>query len=973
MKRNHQNKGMYLFSTTNRTIAARLCITRLLALLLMFLPTTLLAGVVGQSPMYGGNGIPFTDTSTNYQPLTGVQVRAGAIIDAIQAVSPQNYAIHGGVGGNLYSITLNLGEYITGISGENCDFQFDVNRLVSKISFVTNQSRTFGPYGTSSYCSNITSFNYTVPAGNQVLGFYGNSGQYLNAIGVIYGTIDPLAYYAMDEKSWSGTTGEVIDSSGNGYNATAAYRTGSTYPTNGRQPQALTGSPGTCNYGAFTDQQYLSLPPAMPHLSGNFSVSAWFNTANAGQVNQRIISDDQNNSGGYALTLNGNGVTGNLQFIQRPSFSLTTNYAFQSNTWYFVGVSASASSSTITMLIYNQAGTLIASNTGSNNSLSSETGGASIGAEAANSSEILGFNGFIDEARLYRTALSNAEIATLSQLRHSCPVYSYNAANMNCVAVGTTGNTGHLYTQLAATAFNVDVVALKSDGSVETDFAAAGNKNVTLEFVDGSGNTVCGSRAMLNPAISQTVSFTATDSGRKTVSTTVGKAYRDLRCRVTDANQSPSLVTCSGDDFAVRPTSLTVTSSNANADSAGTSTTATPAIRAGNNFSLTATANAANYDGTPSINSSAIQPHTGATQTGNLNGVFAAAIAASSTASGSAFAYSEVGYFRFNINGLYDNTFTAIDAANGDCTAGFSASGGVNACNFGNTATTSYFGRFTPDHFAVSPSTTAPACSNNFTYFGQDGLVTNFTLTAQNTTNITTQNYTGSFAKLGLTTWANYNFSASPLPTGSSLSASTTAPSGVWNNGSANISAKHLISRPTAATAPTNITISAAPVDSDGVTMASSAVSTASNFKYGRLYSPNTYGSELLPLNVPIEAQYWNGTAYQRNQQDSCSVIPTTSIAMGNYKNNLVACETALTGAGTMSAGKVIANLSKPGSGNNGSVDLTVNINSAAGSTCTPTATTATSAAIPWFGTNTSSRATFGLFRTPVIYIRENF
>ncbi|HEY3299473.1 MAG TPA: LamG-like jellyroll fold domain-containing protein, partial [Methylophilaceae bacterium] len=665
------------------------CITLLLVLLLT--PTQLLAGVVGQSPLYGGSisaSTSFTDTSTNYQPLTGLNIRAGAIIDAIQAVSPKNYAMHGGLGGSLNSVTLNNGEYITGISGENCDFQFG-GREVSKISFATNQSRTLGPYGTSSFCSNITSFNYTVPAGNQVLGFVGKSSVYLDSIGVVYGTIDPLAYYAMDENSWNGTSGEVIDSSGNGYNATSAYRTGSTYPTTSQASRALTGSPGTCGYGVFSDQQYLSLPSAIPHLSGNFTISAWFNTADASQVTQRILSDDQNNTGGYALTLNDNGVVGRLKFIQRPSFSLIANYAFQSNTWYFAAVSVSASTSTVTMLIYNQAGTLVSSKTGSNNSTSSETGIATIGAESSGSSETLGFNGSIDEARFYKTALTNTEIATLSQLRHSCPIYNYDAANLNCVAVGATGNTGHLYTQIAGTAFNIDVVALKSDGSIETNFVISGNKNVTLEFVDGSGSTACASRAVLSPTVSQTVSFAASDAGRKTVSTTISKAYRDLRCRVTDANQTPSVVACSADDFAVRPTSFTVTSSNANADSAGTNTAATPTIKAGSNFSLTATANATNYDGTPSINSGTIQAHTGATQTGVLNGTFPAATATSGAATGSAFTYSEVGYFRFNTNGVYDNTFTAVDSANGDCNAGFNASGSLNACNFGNTATTS--------------------------------------------------------------------------------------------------------------------------------------------------------------------------------------------------------------------------------------------------------------------------------------------
>ncbi len=497
-----------------------------------------------------------------------------------------------------------------------------------------------------------------------------------------------------------------------------------------------------------------------------------------------------------------------------------------------------------------------------------------------------------------------------------------------------------------------------------------------MEFVDGSGSTACGSRSALSPALSQTVTFSATDVGRKSAAVTISKAYQNLRCRVTDANQSPSVVGCSSDNFAVRPTSFTVTSTNANADNTGSSTAASPAIKTGSNFSLTASADVTGYNGTPLIDPSKISAHAGAIQNGSVSGSFSSANISTGAASGTSFNYSEVGYFRLAANGIYDSSFTAVDAANGDCTTGFVASGGINACSFGNTSATNYFGRFIPDHFAITAGSTTPACGSSFSYFGQDGFTTAFTLTAQNSGNATTQNYTSSFAKLGLTAWSNYAFTAATLPAGSSLSASSTAPSSSWSNGVASVSAKHQVSRPTSATAPTSLTVSAAPTDSDGVTMSSTAVSAASSFRYGRLWMTNVYGSELLPLTAPIEAQYWstNGV-YQRNQLDSCSVISPQNIAMGSYKGNLAACETVISGGGTMSSGKTTVTLTKPGYGNNGTVDLSVNLNSAAGSTCTSsTATSATNANLPWFGSsNPSARETFGLFKSPVIYMRESY
>lgn len=550
-----------------------------------------------------------------------------------------------------------------------------------------------------------------------------------------------------------------------------------------------------------------------------------------------------------------------------------------------------------------------------------------------------------------------------------------------CLETGVTYNNltsspaarNPLYTKLAGTGFKFDVVALQTGGVQSTTYTAA--SNVTVELFDDSTSPQPACSAYASPVASQAITFAAGESGRKTLSTNfnIANAYRKLRCRVRDNNLTPVVYGCSSDNFAVRPTNFTV-SSTANADAAGASTTATPIVKAGANFSLTAASGVAGYNGTPSIDNTKLTAHTDATQVGVLSNSFSAANSSTGTATGAAFNYSEVGYFRLSANGVYDDTFTAVDSALGDCASGFTDSGGKYACSFGNASTTNYFGRFIPDHFTLTAGTTTPACSSAFSYLGQDGFTTSFTLTAQNAANATTQNYTGSFAKLGLSTWSNFNFTASGLPSGTTLSASATAPTGSWSNGVAAISAKHQVSRPASAVSPASITISAAPTDSDGVTMSNTTVSAASAFRYGRLFVPNAYGSELLPLSVPIEAQYWNGTTYQRNQLDSCTVFPASSIAMGNYRNNLSACETQVSVLSTMASGKTTAKLTKPGAGNNGSVDLTFNLISASGNTCTSsTASAATAASIPWFGTNPVSRATFGIYKTPIIYMRENF
>jgi MSHA biogenesis protein MshQ len=106
-----------------------------------------------------------------------------------------------------------------------------------------------------------------------------------------------------------------------------------------------------------------------------------------------------------------------------------------------------------------------------------------------------------------------------------------------------------------------------------------------------------------------------------------------------------------------------------------------------------------------------------------------------------------------------------------------------------------------------------------------------------------------------------------------------------------------------------------------------------------------------------------------------------SSIAMGNYLKQLNACETQITPTGNvaMVSGKLPGAglvLTKPGLNNSGSVDLAVNVGSAAtGNTCVAAVQSpATAANLPWFGPNPGARATFGIYKSePLIYRRENY
>lgn len=493
-------------------------------------------------------------------------------------------------------------------------------------------------------------------------------------------------------------------------------------------------------------------------------------------------------------------------------------------------------------------------------------------------------------------------------------------ANFNCVEVGGNAGSGHLYTKLVGGNFNFDIVALKADGSVETSYARDTNKTVTVQLVDGAGGSACAGRTALVAWPSQT--FSSGNAGRVTASAaSLSNAHPNLRCRVSDG----SVTGCSTDNFAVRPSGLTVTSS-ANADAAGSNATATPTVKAGTSFTLTATA-LAGYNGTPTLDVSKLQAHSGATRSGGLAGGFATANAGSGVATGN-FTYDEVGYFRFAANGVIDATFSAVDAANGDCTADYSNTlvGGKFGCYFGNTAASTYFGRFIPDHFSISPGALTQGCGN-FTYYGQD-FVTNFTLFAQNSSNTTTQNYAGGYARLGLANWSNFAFATSGA-SGATLVAGGTAPSGSWNSGVASMSASHNASRTLSGTPPppADLTVTVQPVDSDGVTIAASVVSnTAAPHLFGRLRLSNAVGSELLPLPVPLTAQFWNGQGYVSNNTDNCTTIsaPTFTFFSQTADNQLAGGETTASFNATLVAGNGNLRFSAPGVGNFGFMDLSV-------------------------------------------------
>lgn len=594
----------------------------------------------------------------------------------------------------------------------------------------------------------------------------------------------------------------------------------------------------------------------------------------------------------------------------------------------------------------------------------------------------------------------------------SMPISACPSGGFNCLDSAITpysSASARLYTKMAAIPFAFDVVALNASGATETSYAVSGGatKAVTVELVDGSGSTACASRAPISPAVSQTLTFGATDSGRKTsASMTVNKAYADLRCRVTDVTQSPSVVACSSDDFSVRPGGVTL--STVPTMAAPPSSASVGAIKAGAAFTLRAATTSSatdGYSGALAQNVSQLTAQIGSQDStqvaGGVVGVLTPTTLVANAMPTSNANYSEVGYLYLAAGAYRDAAFTAVDQP-GDCVAGSTSvglSGGKYGCDIGNLVAVS-LGRFIPDHFAITPTTLSAACPavtplTPFSYFGQDGLITTFKLTAQNLDNGLTQNYAGAFARFSLANYASHGFSASPLPTGSVMSSSATAPSGSWVAGEASVTAKHQVSRPTALSDEVMVTVKSLPVDSDGVTMsAATAVSSSPTaLRYGRLRLQNVYGSERLALSVPLMAQYRSGGVWVRNMDDGCTSISVSNLNLTNYQGGINATNMGLghvTGVAAFAAGMSSVSLSRPSPTPTtmGSLDLILNLGSSGAPLTCPTATPANplgssvSAARPylssdWCAVTTqdrdpSARATFGIYRSPLIYRREN-
>ncbi|MCX7896703.1 MAG: LamG domain-containing protein [Rhodocyclaceae bacterium] len=280
-------------------------------------------------------------------------------------------------------------------------------------------------------------------------------------------------------------------------------------------------------------------------------------------------------------------------------------------------------------------------------------------------------------------------------------------------------------------------------------------------------------------------------------------------------------------------------------------------------------------------------------------------------------------------------------------------------------------GRFYPAYFDTEVT---PGCGS-FTYSGQPFRLK---VTAKNLSGEITKNYFGGFAKNGTLSDA---YGTAGKFTREGADCAPTSPCVKAEEFIAGVA--NLTDNPKVAfvftnklTAPANLKVRAKEINTGTDTDAAVGESEGTTpLRSGRLVLYNAHGSEQLGLTMPIETQYWTGSAWATNTLDSCTNISSSLI----FVKNPSTLPSSSSGGG-ITAGKGQLNFSAPNQ--RGYVEVCANLGVDPNH---PLSGCRNGTAIPWlqgswdsdgqYDDNPSARATFGVFqqRLPIIYRRERY
>lgn len=467
----------------------------------------------------------------------------------------------------------------------------------------------------------------------------------------------------------------------------------------------------------------------------------------------------------------------------------------------------------------------------------------------------------------------------------------------------------------------------------------------------------------------------------------------------------------------------------------------------GTGTGITYGAAAGNYNGLPQAQLTNCLLPTVACTLGVLDELGAATTWTAGPTAGSFFTttanYNDAGSFTMN---LMDTTFSAVDSGDGtpaDCTASGQYICSSTTPNVGRFVPDSF--ELVNADSATDPlvdytvdtwlplsapqlrtfNTTDATCNaavaaprRSFTYIGQPfGYVSvpQITFKALDAGGAPINNYSGALMKMSVGGVTQiYSAASGTLDTALALGTPTLTLNANYTNGNdspvvgaiaANVTDRLAFTR-TTPVAPFNalINLSMTAQDSSENAIAGNGIITATapvlfnplafdsgaQMRFGRLKLENANGSELLNLPIPMQTQLWDSAAatFITNAADHCTTIVPGNILLNNPQGNLAINETGIVVGGAFLNGRATnLRLNLPGAGNNGSVNLCVDLGidtPAVPPNTAPVCVAAAPANLPWlqgrwsevnFDDDPVVRGTFGIYQNAnqIIYMREMY
>jgi len=265
-----------------------------------------------------------------------------------------------------------------------------------------------------------------------------------------------VSYWTMDESQWTGTSGEVIDASGNGNNGTAQgdANTALTDP-------AIPGDPGTCGYGQFDgDGDFVQVPNLSETLNATASLAFWIKTTQTGDnTGWRApgVAGIEQAGGTDDIFWGWLDASGRIGISVANDFGTKSTVVINDGSWHHVVLTRDHQAGEFQIFIdgsLNNSGAIIPGVIGN--------GYSSIGRieDTAGTHEAL--DGQLDEVRVYEGVLSAEDVVAIRDEVHPC--------NSGLCPVGTP-NSGLLGDYFDNRDLAGDPVAQRVDGPINFRWA----------------------------------------------------------------------------------------------------------------------------------------------------------------------------------------------------------------------------------------------------------------------------------------------------------------------------------------------------------------------------------------------------------------------------------------------------------------------------------------------------------------------